>query len=48
VGRVLDPVGPRLFEGLPDRLELSLLEAAPTSSGRLWLRYRCGRPSRVA
>ena len=40
VGRVLDPVGPRLFGGLPDRLELSLLEAAPTSSGSLWLRYR--------
>ena len=40
VGRVLDPVGPRLFDGLADRVELSLLEAAPTSSGSLWLRYR--------
>lgn len=40
VGRVLDPVGPRLFDELPDRVELSLLEAAPTSSGSLWLRYR--------
>ena len=40
VGRVLDPVGPRLFDGLPDRLELSLVAAAPTSSGSLWLRYR--------
>jgi dihydrofolate reductase len=48
VGRVLDPVGPRLFEGLPDRLELSLVEAASTSSGSLWLRYRLGRPSRVS
>jgi dihydrofolate reductase len=40
VGRVLDPVGPRLFDELPDLVELSLLEAAPTSSGSLWLRYR--------
>jgi dihydrofolate reductase len=40
VGRVLDPVGPRLFDELPDRLELTLVEAAPTSSGSLWLRYR--------
>jgi dihydrofolate reductase len=40
VGRVLDPVGPRLFEELPDRVEMSLVEAAPTSSGSLWLRYR--------
>jgi dihydrofolate reductase len=43
VGRVLDPVGPRLFDGLPHRLELSLAEAAPTSSGSLWLRYRLHR-----
>jgi dihydrofolate reductase len=42
VGRVLDPVGPRLFDGLADRLELSLVEAAPTSSGSVWLRYRLG------
>lgn len=40
VGRVLDPVGPRLFDELPERVELSLVEAAPTSSGSLWLRYR--------
>ena len=40
VGRVLDPVGPRLFAGLPARRELELLEAAPTTSGSLWLRYR--------
>ena len=40
VGRVLDPVGPRLFDGLPSRRELELIEAAPTSSGSLWLRYR--------
>ena len=42
VGRVLDPVGPRLFEGLPDRRELELLEAARTSSGSVWLRYGLG------
>ena len=40
VGRVLDPVGPRLFDELPERVEMSLIEAAPTSSGSLWLRYR--------
>jgi dihydrofolate reductase len=40
VGRVLDPVGPRLFEGLPERRELQLVETASTSSGSLWLRYR--------
>lgn len=40
VGRVLDPVGPRLFDELPERRELELVEAAPTSSGSLWLRYR--------
>ena len=40
VGRVLDPVGPRLFDELPDRTEMTLVEAAPTSSGSLWLRYR--------
>jgi dihydrofolate reductase len=40
VGRVLDPVGPRLFAGLPERREMTLLEAAPTSSGSVWLRYR--------
>ena len=40
VGRVLDPVGPRLFAGLPERRELELVEAAPTPSGSVWLRYR--------
>ena len=40
VGRVLDPVGPRLFAGLPERRELTLVEAAPTTSGSVWLRYR--------
>ncbi|MBA3841564.1 MAG: dihydrofolate reductase family protein [Actinobacteria bacterium] len=39
VGRVLDPVGPRLFAGLQTLRELELLEAAPTSSGSVWLRY---------
>ena len=39
VGRVLDPIGPRLFEGLPARRELQLVEAASTSSGSVWLRY---------
>jgi dihydrofolate reductase len=43
VGRVLDPVGPRLFDGLPDLRELELVEAASTSSGSLWLRYRVRR-----
>ena len=42
VGRVLDPVGPRLFSELPERRELELVEAAPTSSGSVWLRYRLG------
>ena len=40
VGRVLDPVGPRLFAGLSARFELELVQAAPTSSGSVWLRYR--------
>jgi dihydrofolate reductase len=40
VGRVLDPVGPRLFAGLPARRELQLVEAASTPSGSVWLRYR--------
>lgn len=44
VGRVLDPVGPRLFAGLPARVELDLVEAASTSSGSLWLRYRLPTP----
>ena len=40
VGRVLDPVGPRLFAGLPARIELELREAAATATGSLWLRYK--------
>jgi len=44
VGRVLDPVGPRLFAGLPARRELMLVEAASTSSGSVWLRYRFRQP----
>lgn len=40
VGRVLDPVGPRLFAGLPARRVLELAEAVATSSGSVWLRYR--------
>jgi dihydrofolate reductase len=40
VGRVLDPVGPRLFGDLPRPVELELVEAASTSSGSVWLRYR--------
>jgi len=40
VGRVLDPVGPRLFDELPALVEMELLEAAPTPSGSVWLRYR--------
>jgi dihydrofolate reductase len=40
VGRVLDPVGPRLFEGLPARRVMELVESASTPSGSLWLRYR--------
>jgi dihydrofolate reductase len=39
VGRVLDPVGPRLFDEVPELVEMQLLEAAPTSSGSVWLRY---------
>jgi dihydrofolate reductase len=40
VGRVLDPIGPRLFAELTRRRELELVEATSTSSGSLWLRYR--------
>jgi dihydrofolate reductase len=40
VGRVLDPVGPRLFDGLPERVEMELLESAATRTGSVWLRYR--------
>jgi dihydrofolate reductase len=40
VGRVVDPVGPRLFADVSERRELSLVSATPTSSGSVWLRYR--------
>jgi len=40
VGRVVDPVGPRLFGDVPERRELSLVSATPTPSGSVWLRYR--------
>jgi dihydrofolate reductase len=39
VGRVLDPAGPRLFDSVPDRVEMQLLEGVATSTGSLWLRY---------
>ena len=39
VGRVIDPAGPRLFDEVPDRVEMELLEAAPTGTGSVWLRY---------
>jgi dihydrofolate reductase len=39
LGRVIDPVGPRLFDEVPDRVEMTLVEASPTSSGSVWLRY---------
>jgi hypothetical protein len=35
----IDPAGPRLLDEVPDRVEMELLEAAPTSSGSVWLRY---------
>ena len=40
VGRVIDPLGRRLFDGLPERREMELVTAAPTSSGSTWLHYR--------
>jgi len=40
IGRVLDRVGRRLFEALPDRVVMQLVEADPTPTGSLWLRYR--------
>ena len=43
VGRVLDPVGRRLFDSVAGLEEMELLEAAPTSTGSLWLRYRLRR-----
>lgn len=43
VGRVLDPRGPRLFERVGDLTEMQLIEAVPTSTGTLWLRYALTR-----
>ena len=40
VGRVVDPVGPRLFAHMGELRELALVDATPTSSGSVWLRYR--------
>ncbi len=40
VAPVLDPVGRRLSDGLPDLIRLTLVEASPTASGALWLTYR--------
>jgi dihydrofolate reductase len=40
LGRVIDPAGPRLFATVAERQEMRLLEATPTPSGSLWLRYR--------
>jgi dihydrofolate reductase len=42
VGRVLDPVGPRWFDGVADRHVMQLVEATPTPSGSVWLRYQLG------
>ncbi|MEO6512787.1 MAG: dihydrofolate reductase family protein [Nocardioides sp.] len=39
VGRVLDPVGPRLFDTVPDRVVMELIEGVSSSTGSLWLRY---------
>ncbi len=40
VGRVIDPLGRRLFDRLDQRREMQLQHAAGTTSGSLWLRYR--------
>jgi dihydrofolate reductase len=40
IGPVLDPAGPRLFEGLDDLRRLELLSATPTPGGAVWMRYR--------
>jgi dihydrofolate reductase len=40
VGRVIDPLGRRLFDGVTERREMHLLDAIPTPSGSLWLRYQ--------
>ncbi len=40
VGPVLDPEGPRFFEGIGAWHRLDLAEATPTPSGVVWLVYR--------
>ena len=40
VGRVIDPLGGRLFTGIKELRTLQLLQATPTPSGSLWLRYQ--------
>ena len=40
VGPVLDPEGPRLFDGLEGWQRLRLIDATPTSGGTVWLTYR--------
>jgi dihydrofolate reductase len=40
VGPVLDPVGPRLFEGLDGLRSLELIRSVSTPTGALWLTYR--------
>jgi dihydrofolate reductase len=40
VGRVIDPLGRRLFDGLDQLREMQLQHATGTLSGSLWLRYR--------
>lgn len=40
VGRVVEPSGRRLFASLTGARVLELVEAVPTPSGSVWLRYR--------
>jgi dihydrofolate reductase len=40
VGRVVDPVGRRLFENIGEIRVLELVRATPTPSGSVWLTYR--------
>ncbi len=42
VGPVLDPDGRRAFAGVPAWTRLRLLDATPTPSGIVWLRYAVG------
>lgn len=43
VGRVLDPVGPRLFARLPARRELELVEATPPRAAACGCAIACRR-----